>query len=110
MADVGDQEKDYWRRNFGIHLIDYQTISNPDGNRDHSPILELLDKLKITESVPTSSTLVINSEFILSLNRHSAKYSGFENSKLHLPLVVHPIENNKKERRRIHFELGFARK
>ena len=103
MADVGDQEKDYWRRNFGIHLIDYQTISNPDGNRDHSPILELLDKLKITESVPTSSTLVINSEFILSLNRHSAKYSGFENSKLHLPLVVHPIENNKKEKQSFRF-------
>jgi hypothetical protein len=103
MADIGEQEKDYWRRNFGIHLIDYQTISKPDGRRDHSPILKLLDNLKITGIETTTSVLVLNPEFILSLNRHAAKYSDFETSKLHLPLIVHPIENNKKENRKFRF-------
>lgn len=97
MADIGDQEKDYWRRNFGIHLIEYQTILQSDGKRDHSPILKLLDDLKIVESLTTSSEFLLNSEFILSLNRHSAKYFGFETPKLHLPLIVHPIENNKEK-------------
>lgn len=96
MADIGEQEKDYWRRHFGIHLIDYQTISKSDDKRDHSPILKLLDDLKIAETETTSSTFVLNPEFILSLNRHSAKYLSFETSSLHLPLVVHPIEDNKK--------------
>jgi len=95
MADVGDQEKDYWRRNFGIHLIDYQTIPKLDGTRDHSPILELLNDLASSKIDKQPSTLTLTPEFVLSLNRHAAKYSSFEISKLHLPLVVHPIEHKK---------------
>ncbi|MGN6297669.1 MAG: SIR2 family protein [Ginsengibacter sp.] len=101
MADIGEQEKDYWRRNFGIHLIEYQTNSKSHGKRDHTPILKLLDNLKASNTKTSSSTLVLSPEFILSLNRHSAKYYGFKTSKLHLPLIVHPIENNKK--REYHF-------
>ncbi|MGB4776724.1 MAG: SIR2 family protein, partial [Daejeonella sp.] len=96
MADIGEQEKDYWRRNFGIHLIEYRTISVSNGKKDHTPILKLLDSLKASETKVSSSTFVLNPEFILSLNRHAAKYYGFETSRLHLPLVVHPIESNKK--------------
>ncbi len=95
MADINEQEKDYWRRNFGIHLIDYKTKINEDGIKDHSLILELLEELKSTEVETHSSGLKLDSDFVLSLNRHAAKYSGFENSKLHLPLIVHPIENRK---------------
>ena len=43
--------------------------------------------------------LKLDSEFVLSLNRHAAKHSGFENSKLHLPLIVQPIENKKSGKR-----------
>jgi hypothetical protein len=101
MADIGEQEKDFWRRKFGIHLIEYKTISKSDGKKDHTPILELLDRLKAPETKINSSTFVLNPEFILSLNRHAAKYYGFETSTLHLPLVVHLIENDKK--REYHF-------
>lgn len=101
MADIGEQEKDYWRRKFGIHLIGYQTISKSDGEKDHTPILKLLDSLKASETKVNSSAFDLNSEFILSLNRHAAKYYGFETSRLHLPLVVHPIKNAK--RRKNHF-------
>lgn len=95
MADVSDQEKDYWRRNFGIHLIGYKTIDKEDGTKDHSPILDLLDELKSTKVELQTSTLKLTPEFVLGLNRHAAKYSSFENSKLHLPLVVNTIENRK---------------
>src|SRR5665648_1250771 len=63
--------------------------------QDHSSILELLEKLKLTKVETYSSELKLDSEFVISLHRHAAKYSGFENSKLHLPLIVHPIENRK---------------
>lgn len=98
MADVSDQEKDYWRRNLGIHLIDYQTILKPNGTRDHSPILKLLDNLASIKIDKQTSTPTLTPEFVLSLNRHAAKYSSFEISRLHLPLVVHPIENKKNEK------------
>ena len=95
MADIGEEEKKYWSKNYGIHLIEYQTIEKPDGKRDHTPILKLMDGLKTPENKISTATLVLSPEFILSLNRHSAKYYGFETSKLHLPLVVHPIKNNR---------------
>lgn len=95
MADVCELEKDYWRRNFGIHIIDYTTITRPDGTKDHSPLLILLDDLSSNKINKKSSTLLFSPEFILSLNRYAAKNSSFEISRLHLPLVVHPIENKK---------------
>lgn len=95
MADIGEQEKDYWRRNFGIHLLGYETIAKSGGKRDHTPILDLLDHLKDAE-IEIRPLLVLSPEFILNLNRHSAKYYGFQASKLHLPLIVQEIE---KERR-----------
>ena len=33
MADVGDGEMRYWRRNYGIDLVSYQTLARPDGSR-----------------------------------------------------------------------------
>ena len=103
MADIGDEEKIYWHKNYGIHLIDYQTIEKPDGKKDHTPILILLDSLKTIETLKSTSTLVLSSEFILSLNRHAAKYYGFETSKLHLPLIVHPIETKSKKEHSFQF-------
>lgn len=94
MADVSDQEKDYWRRNFGIHIIDYKTLINGDGTKDHSPLLKLLDVLLATKIETHSSAFKLSPEFILSLNRYAAKNTNFENSKLHLPLVVYPIEKD----------------
>ena len=95
MSDVSEEEKDYWNRNYGIHLIDYKTIIREDGTRDHSPLLELLDELQCTKIETQTSELILNSELVLNLTRHAAKYLSFENSKLHLPLVVHEIKNNR---------------
>jgi L-rhamnose mutarotase len=98
MPDVIEEEKDYWSRNYGIHLIDYKTIIREDGIREHSPLLKLLDELQSTKIETQTSELILNSELVLNLTRHAAKYLSFENSKLHLPLVVHEIKNNKKSK------------
>lgn len=92
MPDVGEQEKDFWRRNFGIHIIDYPTTTKEDGSKDHSQLIDLLDELCKTENESLTKEIKINPEFILNLTRHAAKYTNFEVSKLHLPLIVHPIE------------------
>jgi hypothetical protein len=83
-------------KKFWDSFIEYQTVTRSDGKKDHTPLLRLLDSLKTSETKICSSTLVLSPDFILSLNRHAAKYYGFETSRFHLPLVVHPIENNKR--------------
>ena len=54
MADVSDPERDYWRRNYGIHLISYTTTARHDGIVDHSNLLGLLDGLLEEQSSPKS--------------------------------------------------------
>lgn len=98
MADIGEQEKDYWRRNFGIHLISYNTISKSDGKKDHSPILAILDEVAYQTKEEANPTIIINAEFILSIARHASKYLSFENAKSHIPLIVHPIEKRKQKK------------
>ena len=101
MADVGEQEKDYWKRNFGIHIISYNTIINDDGKKDHSPILSLLDSLKLPlkdKNKLKQPSAVVDAEFVLNLARHASKYLDFENSKSHIPLIVHPLETNNKRK------------
>lgn len=96
LANVEEQEKDYWRRNYGIHLINYNT-SEIGGKRDHSQLLSLLDNLASSSFVEIKSTQTIDEKFILSLTRHVAKYMKFESIKSPIPLIVHPIENSKKK-------------
>ena len=58
MADVSDAESDYWRRNYGIHLVSYATTERPDKTKDHTALLTLLDTL--LEKVPKSPVLSIS--------------------------------------------------
>jgi len=103
LADVDQQEKDYWRRNYGIHLINYDT-SEMDGKRDYSQLLSLLDNLVSSSIVEIKTTETVDEKFILSLTRHVSKYIKFENVKSPIPLIVHPVENNKKGK--IDYSLG----
>ena len=74
MADVSEAECDYWRRNYGIHLVCYTTTELPDATRDHTALLTLLDTL--LEKEPKSS---ISTNFdphspdaVLALARYAA--------------------------------------
>lgn len=77
MADVSDAEVDYWRRNYGIHLISYPTTERPGKTKEHSALLSLLDTLLDnayaspveTEFDPSST------EVILSLARYASGLS-----------------------------------
>jgi adenylate kinase family enzyme len=94
MADISEPEIDYWRRNYGIHLISYPTISNPDGSQNHRALLELLDRLAYKAgslpTVPTSSAAESAiARVVLALARHAARLSRIEKPSLLIPLRVH---------------------
>jgi len=54
MADVQAEEIEYWRREYGIHLIGYTTILDPiSGIRNHNPLLTLLEDLAESPVIPS---------------------------------------------------------
>ncbi|MBS0195548.1 MAG: SIR2 family protein [Planctomycetes bacterium] len=79
MADVADAECDYWRRNYGIHLVSYPTTLRPDSKKDHTALLKRLDSL--LEPAPLVPSPVVNGaadeactpDLVLSLARHAAR-------------------------------------
>lgn len=77
MADISDEERNYWRRKYGIHLVSYPSTELPDKTRDHTALLTLLDRFLEKES--GSSTAVDfdlhTSDVVLALARHAAGLS-----------------------------------
>ncbi|MBP2267017.1 hypothetical protein J3A64_002481 [Pseudarthrobacter sp. PvP004] len=46
MPDVTGDEQDYWRRNYGIHLVSYETDTGAKNTGDrHKPLLRLLEEV-----------------------------------------------------------------
>lgn len=54
MPDVGDEEVDYWRNQYGIKLFGYKAHERADGSRDHRELLSLLQTLA-TQHAATAS-------------------------------------------------------
>lgn len=97
MADVQEQEIDYWRRNYGIHLVGYNTIEQPDKSRDHTPLLLLLDSLlERTEEQKKSTFDPESSDVLLALARHSAVLSRHPKQRPEFPIRVSPDGGRKK--------------
>ena len=93
MADVTEPEVNYWRRNYGIHLITYPTVLRPDNSRDHKALLELLDRLsRITLPLPVTVSPPLmeadQARTVLALARHAARLSRIDNVDLRIPLLV----------------------
>lgn len=109
MADVAEAEVNYWRRNYGIHLIGYETKERADHSRDHTALLESLDKLLALNSnlVPAAGTLAkgthLTADLILSLARHTARLARFVRAKMEFPLRVHS-EREPSYRRSAHYQ------
>ncbi|MFA7893603.1 SIR2 family protein [Pseudomonas putida] len=83
MADVHEQEADYWRRNYGIHLLGYNTTERSDKSRDHSPLLSLLDTFLEPPDTQNNSTFNPNSaDVLLALARHAAVLGRYP--------IIHP--------------------
>jgi hypothetical protein len=99
MADVSEGEANYWRRNYGIHLITYPTQVHQGGSCGHEALLSLLDQLRTDAVIPPLGDRVPSTEpdhaaTALSLARHASRLSRVEAPATLFPLHVH------RERRR----------
>jgi len=104
MADVSEAECDYWRRNYGIHLVGYATTTRPERTKDHSALLTLLDSLLEPEPVvPAAGHDGVESEIctpdlVLSLARHAARLARTPKADPEFPIRVHVDRGNRREK------------
>jgi hypothetical protein len=94
MASVSDQERSFWLRKYGLHILTYQTVG--EDKRDHSLLLTLLDSLLNTNEKNAyapplykgDKPLELLPEQILALARYAKKivYTLTVTNKLELPL------------------------
>jgi hypothetical protein len=98
MADVSDAEVDYWRRNYGIHLISYPTTERPDKTREHSALLSLLDTLLDNASASPVETEFdpSSTDVILSLARYASGLSRSPRTNPEFQIRVYAITESGK--------------
>ena len=90
MADVSDAECDYWRRQYGIHIVGYATKPGSDGRRDHTELVALLDDLLEKAGDVTGDGFdPSGSDSVLALARHAGRLMGGETLGNELQLRVH---------------------
>jgi hypothetical protein len=95
VADVVDAEIDYWRINYGIHLVGYATADSADKSRDHSALLKLLDALLVVApptAAPPSTILAhrsCSSDTVLALARHAARLARAPKCDPEFPIRVY---------------------
>ena len=90
MADVSEAERDYWRRQYGIHIVGYATKPGSDGRRDHTELVALLDDLLEKAGDVTGDGFdPSGSDSVLALARHAGRLMGGETLGNELQLRVH---------------------
>ena len=90
MADVSEAERDYWRRQYGIHIVDYTTKPGSDGRRDHTEFVALLDRLLEKAGDVTGDGFDPSGpDSVLALARHAGRLMGGETLGNELQLRVH---------------------
>lgn len=98
MPDVSSLERDYWRRNYGIHIFSYPTSLRPDGGNDHSELLQILRglvprhepaALEVDHVPEDQSVQQGDAEFTLALVRYCARIeSQMIPSVTEIPLTI----------------------
>ena len=90
MADVSDAECDYWRRQYGIHIVGYATKPGSDGRRDHTKLVALLDDLLEKAGDVTGDGFdPSGSDSVLALARHAGRLMSGETVGNEFQLRVH---------------------
>ena len=90
MADVTEAECDYWRRQYGIHIVGYATMPGAGGRRDHTNLVALLDGLLEKGDGGTGDGFnPSGSDTILALARHAGRLMGGKTLDNELQLRVH---------------------
>ncbi len=101
MPDVESDEVDFWARNYGIHLIGYNTTTGVDDKKNHDELLELLDLLYgEIKKTKEEDFFALNSE--LAFMRYASTFDSYKQ--------VHPefvLRVNKKYDRSGFRFLGF---
>lgn len=94
IADTGEAEGDYWRANYGIHLVSYQTSLRTDGTTNHDRLLSLLDSLIPEPNSPVSvegrtpSDDHCSPNTILALARHAGRLIRTPKNNPEFPISV----------------------
>jgi hypothetical protein len=73
MPDIGDDETDYWRRQYGIRLVGYHTHPRPVGSRDHRELLEMLVSLAARHASAPHAPAVITPEAVGEIRTSDAE-------------------------------------
>ena len=90
MADVSEAASDYWRQQYGIHIVGYGTKPGSDGGRDHTEFVELLDDLLEKAGDVTGDGFDSSgSDSVLALARHAGRLMRGETLGNELQLRVH---------------------
>ena len=107
MPDVSHDETDYWRRQYGIHLVGYQTYPRSDGSRDHRELLEMLRSLAAggiaaphhsarVANPPVAETRPSHAERVLALTRYTAGLLRLVPPKEPIEIRVHSPRLNRR--------------
>lgn len=96
MADVEGAEVDYWERNYGIHLVGYETRMEPDGCRSHAPLLELLETLHdelqgmpLKRRNDAKEPDQTQAEVILAFMRYAAKFRKYAKAETEFAIRIY---------------------
>lgn len=90
LPDMTEQEIDYWRRAYGIHILNYQTTTDSQDKVSHDGLLSALDQLK-EQRVKKSNEQgpeAANAEFVLALLRHASSLARVESANEKIPIGV----------------------
>ena len=100
MADISDEESDYWRRHYGIHIVGYKTTKVDHETRDHTPLLTFLDSLleNVPQSPPTVGFDPHRPDVVLALARHSASLSLSQRISPEFQIRVHSTTERQSSR------------
>jgi hypothetical protein len=90
LPDMTEQEIDYWRRAYGIHILNYQTTTDDQGQVSHDGLLVALDQLKEqrVKKISEQGQEAESAEFVLALLRHASRLARVESSNDQIPISV----------------------
>jgi len=94
MPDISEQERSYWRKNFGIHILSYASNKDGSGHEQLLSILQYLNEKAKEAIVETNSKKNLSAgytpEKILAIARYSANivHSANIQNESHVPLRI----------------------
>lgn len=71
MADISNEEEEYWLKNFGLHLVSYETTTDEKGKRSHFPLISFLNNFE-KRNVHAAEVTLSSLEEHLLLARYAA--------------------------------------